>query len=250
MFIHRKSSWVVVAVLLAAAWSVQAAIVSNITFTSAGGEVALKTILESATGATYDKIADQSPLNEVFTSSGPISFTLLAQQAGHAPWHILSYYTAGVNPIRTLSSTSAVPDGVTSLIGDVDLNGSVEVTTKTVSIGHTFGLFFDDDYYGNRGGPHRFENGFVAGLYPSERQFDPDGNDFHFAVYYDKTSAGEIIANSYLVAVEDVHTNADNDYNDFVFRMSGAEVVPEPATALLLALGGGLTWLLRLRQRY
>lgn len=245
MFIHRKSSWAVVAVLLAVAWSVQATLVTNITFTNAGGELALKTILESATGSTYDKIADQSPSNEVFTSSGPITFTLLAQQAGHARFHALGYYEAGVNPI---SGSNEV--GVTLFLGDADENGSVEVTNTTLSVGYSyFGLFMDDDYYGVNGGPHRSEGGFVAGFYPSERQFDPDGNDFHFAVYYDKTSAGEIIANSYIIAVEDLHTNADNDYNDFVFRMRGAEVVPEPATVLLFGIGGMGAWLLRRNKK-
>jgi hypothetical protein len=236
MFIRSKSSWKVAVGVLAVAWNVQADIVSNITFTSVAGEVALKTILESATGATYDKLSDQSPTNEVFTSSGPITFTLLAQQAGHARFHALGYYKAGVNPIAGSNDV-----GVTFFLGDVDENGSVEVTSNTVSISHTyFGLFLDDDFYGANGGPHRSEGGFVAGLYPSERQFDPDGNDFHFAVYYDKTSAGAIIPNSYLIAVEDLHTNADNDYNDFVFRMSGAQAVPEPASAAMVLLGAGV----------
>lgn len=244
MFIKRQLIGSIVAGVLAVAWSVQANIVSNIAFASAGSELALKAILESATGATYDKIADQSAINEVFTMDGlgPLTFTLITQQAGHARYHSLGYYTAGVNPI-----SGANPVGVTSFLGDVDENGSVEVTTAVLSIDHAFGLFLDDDFYGNNGGPHIFQDGFVAGLYPSERQFDPDGNDFHFAVFYDKTSAGDIIPNSYLIAVEDLHTNTDNDYNDFVFRMSGAQAVPEPASALLIGLGGAFVLLIRNR---
>jgi hypothetical protein len=48
---------------------------------------------------------------------------------------------------------------------------------------------------------------------------------------------------------------ADTINNNAALKLTGtnvryfeAEVVPEPATALLLAIGGGLTWLLRLKQ--
>jgi len=81
-----------------------------------------------------------------------------------------------------------------------------------------------------------------------------------YTVWFNNTSAG--ISISSLGAVDDAATvnigavEAPDDA--FAYNigsdaangsMGGVSVVPEPATAMLLAFGGGLAWLVRLKQR-
>jgi hypothetical protein len=164
----------------------------------------------------------------------------------------VGYYTAGVNPIDNAGRLINYSSGATRLVGDTDYDGdfnyitpiATDVNTATVSVTGRFGLYMDDhhpDYTSPAyTGAHTISGtGAINGLYVSEIRFDTDtlvtDRELHFAVFRDYAS-GVVVPNSYLVAVEDIHSGSDNDYNDMVFRMIGVRPVPEPGSAVLLVL--------------
>ena len=110
-----------------------------------------------------------------------------------------------------------------------------------------FGLLLDDLYYASNeavGGFYRVDG---RGYYPSQEGYDPSGNDVHFAVFADRDALGNVIPCSYLIGVEDLHSGGDGDHNDFVFRMQGANLIPEPSTWVSVGVGSLLMTVRRRR---
>ncbi len=233
------------AVLVVAMCSVstRADIAPTIRF-SPDGETDLLAILQAATGTAgvYGNIGDRSTTGaisqqvpgKVFQQCddrSPVVFTILDQQAAHEEDHRLGYYAAGVDPI--VESPAGVFDVplVTFVVG----GASYPPSTFSTNISGVFGLLFQDELNtppltGNAGN-----------YFPSEQQFDPAGSDIHFAVFRDYQmlqGAPTLVPCSYIIAIEDLHSGPDLDYNDLVFRLSNVNAVPEPTTMGLLALSG------------
>jgi hypothetical protein len=200
-----------------------------------GSELDLVQILNNATGnlGLYHDTGlsiDNQLTDKAFEqcSAGLVTLTVLDQQAGHEDYHRVGFYQpAGTTPIGAPPTYTLA--GVTFLAGDLDSDPLTAITPAgAATIAGRFGLFFDDRTY---------EGSRPEGYYPSEESLDPDGNDIHFAVFYDYiTGTSTISTCSFLVAVEDIHGGGDLDYNDMVFRIANVSVVPEPGSAALLCL--------------
>jgi hypothetical protein len=215
--------------------SARAAIVLVINPTPGGGETSLVSVLNSVagTGSSYapsgGNITQQLGF-DTFSGTGVVTFTMLSQQAGHAANHQFGFYTpVSTNPIGPGPTYPAA--NTTFVVGGAS---SGKPSTAAPTIITTFGLIFYD--------PDNTPGASINDFFPSETVWDPSGNDSHIAVFKDFDGTGVEIPNSYLIAVEDLHTSPDNDYNDFVARVT---IVPEPATVGLLMMAG----LLVLRQR-
>jgi hypothetical protein len=245
--ILRRGATVLGALLLMHGMA-SAAIVTNI-----NNRGSLLSFLTNATGnaANYSltnapglsSISDQIPFKvfEQCADSANVVFQILNQDAGDAAYHKVGYYQpAGVSP---LTNGYALGPGIVFVVGDLDNNTGTALTLiNSNSISGQFGLFLYDR--NQTVGPT------IVGAYPSEEAFDPDQDDVHFAVFYDKDANGNIIDCSYLVAVEDLHNGGDLDYNDMFFRITGAGVIPEPGPiAGLGAMVLGLLAARRLRDR-
>lgn len=238
----------ILGVLLWTHGMVSASLVTNI-----NNRGSLLSFLTNATGnasnysltnaAGLSSISDQVPFKvfEQCSQSANVVFRILNQDAGDALFHQVGYYQpSGVSP---LTNGYALGPGITFVVGDLDNNTGTPLTLiNSNSITGRFGLFLYDR--------NQTVGSTIVGAYPSEETFDPDGDDIHFAVFYDKDANGNIIPCSYLVAVEDLHQGGDQDYNDMFFRITGAGVIPEPGPiAGFGAMVLGLLAARRLRDR-
>jgi hypothetical protein len=211
----------------------QASYIPNINPTPVGGETSLLGILNAnaGTGSTYQQItgipADKTTINQqvlfdVFQGNGPVTFTLLDQQAGHKAEHQFGFYTPitfdpiGSGPVYPAASSTFVIGG----------SSSGKPTAATNTITSEFGLIFYDPLNAAGQSPYNY--------FPSQSVWDPLGSDHHMAIFKDFTPSGVEIPNSFLIGVEDLHAGSDLDYNDFVVRVT----IPEPATAGLFVLAG------------
>jgi hypothetical protein len=223
--------------------SARANLVTYISPTPPGSEMALLTILNAnaGTGSTYHQVGsgssatiDNQVLLDTFTGSGTVTFTRLAQHAGHAAVHQFGFYTSITN--NPIGPGPSYPTANSTFV--IGGSGSGLPSTATPTITGAFGLLFYDPENTPGASPNNF--------FPSESVWDPLGRDtdHHIAIFQDYTAMGVLIPNSYLVAIEDLHSSPDLDYNDFVARV----VVPEPGTVGLLGLALVAALLRRRRQ--
>lgn len=139
-------------------------------------------------------------------TSASVQLSILAQVAGYAPNHRLGWY----NPNASTITPTWIVGGSNTGLGN----------TGTFVPTATFGLVLD--------------NG-VGNLFYSEANRN-GGND-HLALVQNRAPGGSLLDCDLIAGFEDIQGLGDRDHNDIVFRVQGAEPVPEPATMGAMALG-------------
>jgi hypothetical protein len=158
----------------------------------------------------------------------PQNWSINWQRAGYAPRHMLGYYT----------DLTATNPKITWVLGG---SGTGLPTSADVKINGTFGLVFGS---GDNSDPKK------STIYYSESWRNKDQQN-RVAVLKDRDLNG-LRPFGLTVSWEDGYNLGDQDYNDFGLHLNGVVArttapVPEPAS--MLALGLGVTAMLRRKKR-
>ncbi len=149
------------------------------------------------------------------------SLDVLFQVAGYASLHKIGYYET--------PGTASAP---TNVVGG---SGSGYPMSATYSPTGLFGLTLTVPQ--------------ESAVFYTEHLLNTDGQFSHAVVLKERDSLGNLIANSYIVAWEDVSYGGDKDHNDIAVRVSGVQATPEPGTLALLLTGVPAAGMLLRRRR-
>lgn len=217
----------------------------------------LKTLLNSV--GVYSNIFSDSVLNNgqptdqildrafLATNFSPVGIDVLFSEnvrsttAGYMPYHRIGWYQ------RETGSGAPAESVIHDVLYEKKAQGNTSGVAKTTTTAADFA---------NLDTNKSFELRLTSATSADNRGGSIYGNDVfnsdnfrNVAYFLERDSSGSVVADSYIVAWEDLLGGGDKDYQDIVVRVKGvkavaANSVPEPGTLALITLGG-----LALRRR-
>ncbi len=214
---------------------------------------------ESHIKALVDELLDSFDSTWTVTATAGPLLTIVAELAQWSPSNLFGVYDAADPSTKVQLFDGSAGSGSMAKLS-IKLDGSVLVNFADTGVdfkGYNFGFYLD-----SRAG----DPAWTGGVWHSHTNLNADGQD-HMAAYQGKNidtvqmpglTAGLWTENEYLLAFEDLHSmhwgnqngtnegypewwDTEPDYTDFVVMIQGATPIPEPATVLILSLGGVLT---------
>jgi len=198
---------------------------------------------DSNVNVTTDFIPDDADSLWDITASGGSVATVIIELAGFAAGNVFGVYDSS-GQYEEIFAGSAIAGNQATLSMAAD--GSVFINhsdTGTDFVSTSFGYYLDSSSH--TGG----------GVWHSDTADNTDSLDHMYAyqgtgdtVEIDPWDKGEWTNNEYILAFEDLKTDPDWDYTDFVVMVESVSPVPVPGAVLLGMLGLGAAGL-KLRKR-